>query len=154
MNPNINLIKQQSAMSNDSQPTIWQQAGFKRSSRRHFLATCSWMTAMFGLSVKAISQVSAANQTAESGTSGGLKNGEKPGTANDGVVFKPGDIVPVSGIYDVMHDRIDGQEHAEQHQIMATAGEIFASCKVCQIWVRYRLHSTAEHIVAHDYFVP
>ena len=31
MNPNINSMKQQSSMSNDSQPTIWQQAGFKRS---------------------------------------------------------------------------------------------------------------------------
>jgi hypothetical protein len=153
MKPNINSMKQQSSMSNDSQPTIWQQAGFKRSSRRHFLATCSWMTAMFGLSVKAFSQVSAANRPAESGASGGLKNGEKPGIANDGYVFKPRDTVPVSGIYDVMHDRIDGQEHAEQHQIMAQAGETFASCKVCQIWVRYRLHSTAEHIVARDYFV-
>ncbi len=152
MNPNNNSIRQQSSPSNDSQPTIWQQAGTKRSSRRHFLATCSWMTAMFGLSVKAISQGSAANRTAEFGKSDGL-NKEKSNVASDGAVFKPGDTVPVSGIYDVMHDRIDGQEHAEQHQIVATAGMTFASCKVCQAWVRYRLHSTAEYIVAHDYFV-
>jgi len=152
MKPSIYSIKQQSSMSNDSQPTIWQQTETKRSSRRHFLATCSWLTAMFGLSVKAISQVPAANRVPVLGKSDGL-NKEKSNVASDGAVFKPGDTVPVSGIYDVMHDRIDGQEHAEQHQIMATAGKKFASCKVCQAWVRYRLHSTAEPIVAHDYFV-
>jgi len=110
------------------------------------------MTAMFGLSVKAISQVSAANRVPELGKSDDL-NKEKSNVACAGAVFKPGDTVPVSGIYDVMHDRIDGQEHAGQHQIMVIAGKKFASCKVCQAWVRYRLHSTAEPIVAHDYFV-
>lgn len=151
MNPNINSIKQQSSMSSDSHPPIDLPAGSKRSSRRHFLATCSWMTAMLGLSVKAISQGSAANSVAESGNSDGL-NKEGTNAAKVGDVFKPGDTAPVSGIYDVIHDKIDGQDHMAQHQITAKAGEIFPSCKGCQMWLRYRLHLAAENIQANAHF--
>jgi hypothetical protein len=62
--------------------------------------------------------------------------------------------VPVSGIYDVTHDKIDGQEHMGQHQITAKAGETFPSCKGCQIWVRYRLFLAAVNIKANAHFKP
>ena len=32
--------------------------------------------------------------------------------ANNYDVFKPGEKVPTSGIYDVIHDKLDGDDHA------------------------------------------
>ena len=43
--------------------------------------------------------------------------------------FKPGDKVPTSGIYDVIHDKLDGEDHAH-----------------------FRLHEAAEPVEAHDHF--
>lgn len=68
--------------------------------------------------------------------------------------FKPGDEVPLSGIYDVFHDRLDGENHAHPHQVIAVAGETFALCRGCKSWVRFRLQQAAEHLRAHDYFKP
>ncbi|MGD0814856.1 MAG: hypothetical protein ABSA83_14715 [Verrucomicrobiota bacterium] len=136
MDPNINSIKQQSSMSNGSQSPSWLQAESKGSSRRHFLATCSWLTAMLGLPAKALCQIYT----------------EKPNIANDGDMFRPGDAVPASGIYDVIHDKLDGQEHAGQHQITAIAGKTFPLCRGCQAWVRYRLYRAAEYIQENEYF--
>jgi hypothetical protein len=67
-------------------------------------------------------------------------------------VFKPGDTVPISGIYDVNHDTLDGQDHTLPHQLTAIAGEIFPPCRGCQAWVRYQLSLAAEHIEEHDHF--
>jgi hypothetical protein len=149
-------MNQQLSMSNDSQPTIWMHDQSKGVSRREFFATSAWMTTMFGLPVEAVCQACAKNRTAESGTSRGLnreiKNREKPNIANDGDLFKPGDAVPASGIYDVIHDKLDGQEHAEQHQITAIAGKTFPPCKGCQAWVRYRLYRAAEYIQENEHF--
>jgi len=156
MNPNINSMKQQSSMSNDSQQPIWLQAESKGSSRRHFLATCSWMTAMLGLPIKAICQGCTNNWVAKCGNSSGLnseiKNRDERKVANVGDMFKPGDGVLVSGIYDVIHDKLDGQEHAEQHQITAIAGKTFLPCRGCQGWVRYRLYRGAEYIQENEHF--
>jgi hypothetical protein len=33
--------------------------------------------------------------------------------------FKPGDQVPTSGIYDVIHDKLDGDDHAHPHRVVA-----------------------------------
>jgi len=141
--------------SNDSRPAIWMHDESKGVSRRDFLATSAWMTTMFSLPVTAICQTRANNCGAGFGKSYGLsrkiKNGEDSNTAND-AVFKPGDAVPASGIYDVIHDKLDGQEHAEQHQITAIAGKTFPPCRGCQAWVRFQLRSAAEHIEAHGHF--
>jgi len=66
--------------------------------------------------------------------------------------FKPGDKVPISGIYDVIHDKLDGDDHAHPHQVTAIAGAVFPSCRGCQAWVRFRLHQAAEHVDAHHHF--
>jgi hypothetical protein len=66
--------------------------------------------------------------------------------------FKPGDKVPTSGIYDVIHDRLDGDQHAQTHQITAIAGRVFPLCRGCHGWVRFRLHQAAEHLDAHEHF--
>jgi hypothetical protein len=33
--------------------------------------------------------------------------------ANKSDLFKPGDTVPTTGIYDVIHDKLDGENHAD-----------------------------------------
>jgi hypothetical protein len=156
MNPNIISIQEQSSRPNDLQPAIWLNDESKGVSRRDFLATCSWMTAMVGLPAMAVCQACTKNQTVKSGTSRGLsrenKHREKPGLANDGDMFKPGDAVPASGIYDVIHDKLDGQEHALRHQITAIAGNTFPPCRGCQAWVRYRLYRAAEYIQENEHF--
>jgi hypothetical protein len=62
--------------------------------------------------------------------------------------FKPGDNVTTSGIYDVIHDKLDGDDHAHPHQVTAISGKVFPACKVCQNWVRFRLYQAAEPIEA------
>ena len=60
--------------------------------------------------------------------------------------FKPGDRVPVSGIYNVTHDKLDGDEHALPHHVTAIAGMVFPPCRVCGAEVRFRLRQAAEPI--------
>ena len=50
-------------MSTNSRPTIWESAQAKGVSRRDFLAACAWMTAMLGLPVSAVAQVTKALET-------------------------------------------------------------------------------------------
>ena len=66
--------------------------------------------------------------------------------------LKPGDEVPLSGIYDVIHDKLDGDDHALPHLVTAITGEVFPPCRGCDGSVRFRLHRAAEHIEAHDHF--
>lgn len=72
--------------------------------------------------------------------------------ANKGDVFKPGDKVPTSGIYDVIHDKLDGDDHAHPHQVTVISGTVFPPCRGCKGSVRFRLHQAAEHLDAHDHF--
>jgi len=46
-----------------SRPTIWEHAQSKGVSRREFLTACAWMTAMLGLPVSAVGQVTKALET-------------------------------------------------------------------------------------------
>ena len=66
--------------------------------------------------------------------------------------FKPGDKVPVSGVYDVIHDKVDGSDHTAPHQVTAIAGTNFPRCRVCRGEVRFRLNRPVEHIQAHSDF--
>jgi hydrogenase small subunit len=50
-------------MPTNSRPTIWEHAQAKGVSRRDFLAACAWMTAMLGLPVSAVAQVTKALET-------------------------------------------------------------------------------------------
>jgi hypothetical protein len=68
--------------------------------------------------------------------------------------FKPGDQVPASGIYDVIHDKLDGDDHAHPHQVIAMSGTVFPPCLGCHGWVRFRLHQAAEPVEAHHHFKP
>jgi YjzC-like protein len=68
--------------------------------------------------------------------------------------FKPGERVPTSGVYDVVHDKLDGDDHAHPHQVTAMAGSVFPPCRGCKGSVRFRLHLAAEHLEAHGLFHP
>ena len=76
----------------------------------------------------------------------------KPRTEKTSRWFKAGEKIPVSGVYDVVHDRIDGQYHAMDHQLALVAGAKFPNCKACQGWVKFRLHQAPEHTGAHPDF--
>jgi hypothetical protein len=56
-------------------------------------------------------------------------------------VFKPGDKVPRSGIYQVTH-----YQHRIPHEAVVTAMQPFPVCRICGARVRYRLARGAEPI--------
>jgi hypothetical protein len=67
-------------------------------------------------------------------------------------LYKPGDTVPESGIYDVFHDSLDGHEHAHLHEVTAIRGMRFPPCRACHAYVRFRLQHPADHVDTHDLF--
>ena len=84
---------------------------------------------------------------------------ERPGRAAIGAPspkikdeFKPGDRVPVSGIYDATHDRLDGDDHTLPHPVTAIAGSEFPPCRVCGAEVRFRLRDAAERVESNSHF--
>jgi len=77
---------------------------------------------------------------------------EKLHGANKSQEFEPGETVPISGIYDVIHDKLDGADHAQQHQVTAMAGSVFPRCRGCREWVRLRLYRAAVNVEAHLHF--
>jgi hypothetical protein len=64
-----------------------------------------------------------------------------------GDVFKPGDEVPTSGIYKVIHD----PAHAEQHEVTVVFGKKFPPCGKCK-HPRFVLVRAAHHISTHEFF--
>jgi hypothetical protein len=74
--------------------------------------------------------------------------------ARKGDVFKSGDTVPVSGIYYVIHDKLDGDEHAHSHPVIAKRGSQFPECARCHDFVQFRLHQLEEHIEDNEHFRP
>jgi len=62
---------------------------------------------------------------------------------------KPGERVPRSGIYDVIHQ----SPHAvsDHHQVTCVTGERFPPCRDCKAGVKYRLFRAAYHLSEHPY---
>jgi hypothetical protein len=83
---------------------------------------------------------------------GRMRAQEKPDMPNKNEEFGPGERVPTSGIYDVIHDKLDGDDHVQQHQVTAIASTVFPRCKGCREWVRFRLYRAAVHIDADPHF--
>ena len=50
------------------------------------------------------------------------------------VTYKPGDIVPADGIYNVVHHK-----HRLLHGATLTKGMLFPECQTCQLKVRFVL---------------
>ena len=94
--------------------------------------------------------VSAFYARAQRETSDG--NRSRP-TKGDHALYKPGDTVPESGIYDVFHGRLDGHEHAGPYQVTAIRGTLFPLCRVCSDHVRFRLFQAATHLNADHHFL-
>ena len=67
-------------------------------------------------------------------------------------VFLPGTVVPVSGIYQVTHDRLDGDYHAHTHNVMVIAGARFPACRGCGEFVTFLLHQPEEHVSENEHF--
>lgn len=68
--------------------------------------------------------------------------------ARPGDVFKPGDTVPLSGIYLVTHD----PRHANAHQVTCVIGKRFPQCNGCGQHPRFTLLHSAHHIEHHEHF--
>jgi len=62
--------------------------------------------------------------------------------AKVGDVFTPGQKVPQSGIYDVLHDPV----HQNKHQVTCVHGEPFPPCRTCKHGVKFRLAIAAIHV--------
>ncbi len=56
--------------------------------------------------------------------------------------YKPGEVVPTSGIYEVVHDK----RHTQDHEITAVRGEKFPPCNGCGQHPRFKLRRAAHHI--------
>jgi len=78
----------------------------------------------------------------------GMKNSGRGRNRHNGKVYRSGDTVRQSGIYEVMHDR----EHREAHEVVMISGERFPDCETCKERVRFRLVRTAPYIFQDEDF--
>lgn len=63
-------------------------------------------------------------------------------------IYKPGQKVPYSGIYQVVHDLV----HQERHEVTCISGEVFPPCNKCGGHPRFELVRAAVHIRSHQHF--
>ncbi len=68
--------------------------------------------------------------------------------ADTGDIFKPGDEVPHSGIYRVVHDPY----HSKEHEVTCVYGKRFPPCNHCGHHVRFVLERAAQHIGSNEHF--
>ena len=66
-----------------------------------------------------------------------------------GATFKPGEVIPHSGAYEVIHD----PSHTSNHQVICLYGRRFPPCAHCRYGVRFRLVFKALHVTDHEHFV-
>lgn len=59
-----------------------------------------------------------------------------------GRLFRPGDVIRESGIYEVIHD----QAHRTSHEVVMISKDLFPLCDTCDNRVRFRLVRTAPYI--------
>ena len=66
---------------------------------------------------------------------------------NDGKpqAYRPGQIVPISGIYTAVHE-----SHRPQHEVVAIRGEEFPACRLCKEEVRFHVAAPVPHMM-HDF---
>lgn len=57
-------------------------------------------------------------------------------------LHRPGDTVPQSGIYEVIHD----MEHRQAHDAVMIMGNQFPTCETCNGRVRFRIVRSAPYI--------
>ena len=59
--------------------------------------------------------------------------------------YKPGQIVPISGIYTAVHE-----EHRSHHEVVAIKGEEFPPCRICKDEVCFYVARPVPHMT-HDF---
>ena len=59
--------------------------------------------------------------------------------------YKPGELVPTSGIYSAVHDA-----HRSDHEVVAIRGEEFPQCRFCRDGVRFYVARLVPHMM-HDF---
>lgn len=59
--------------------------------------------------------------------------------------YKPGEIVPASGVYTAVH-----VEHRSRHEVIAVQGEEFPACRFCKMDVRFQATRLLPHMT-HDF---
>ena len=70
------------------------------------------------------------------------------GRLSGGALYKSGDSVRQTGIYEVTHDR----DHRVAHDVVMLAGDAFPACETCDHRVRFRLVRTAPYIFQDEDF--
>jgi hypothetical protein len=63
-------------------------------------------------------------------------------------IFTPGEIVPISGLYRVVHHQV----HESEHEVTCLRGEKFPPCKGCGQNPRFTLVRSAIHILDSEHF--
>lgn len=76
--------------------------------------------------------------------SGGMRDRGKHGQ-----LFLPGDPIPETGIYEVIHDR----GHRASHEVVMHGQDVFPACDQCDTRVRFKLVRTAPYIFDDEDFV-
>jgi hypothetical protein len=96
----------------------------------------------------------AQQQPVNSATASGEQTGASLRTtaARNAKLYKPGDAVPTSGIYEATHDKLDGSDHAQPHPVIAVSGKRFPPCRVCLGQARFRLLQAADFVDADNHF--
>ncbi len=59
--------------------------------------------------------------------------------------YKSGQMVPISGIYTVIH-----VDHRGPHEALAIRGDVFPACRICKTQVRFQIARVVPH-VTHDF---
>ena len=59
--------------------------------------------------------------------------------------YKPGQIVPISGVYTIIH-----LDHRPPHEAVAVRGDLFPACRICKEQVRFQVAQIVPH-VTHDF---
>jgi hypothetical protein len=75
--------------------------------------------------------------------------GHRRGNGKHGKIFLPGQTVPETGIYEVIHD----QAHRVAHEAVMHREDLFPVCDQCDTRVRFRLVRTAPYIFEDEDFV-
>ncbi len=68
--------------------------------------------------------------------------------ASIGDEFRPGEDVPHSGIYKVVHDK----NHTQNHEVTVVYGKKFPPCNHCGKHPRFVLVRKAQHISSNEFF--
>lgn len=68
--------------------------------------------------------------------------------SGEGKIFKSGDIVRETGIYEVLHE----SAHRTAHEVVMLATDAFPRCETCSTGVRFRLLRTAPYIFQDEDF--